>query len=223
MDSDTEISLSGANVFLQLDTPTANLYTLNLTADSLDASLTGSNTGLIVQASQDLHIQDLNSDGSSLNISDGYAWIDVAGAISLDGTISINDSNADGTENGWMYIGYQGNAGFGVNAPLQMIIDGSLESGTPSALNIPGSQLLVRQTGAASNANTLQFTDADVRIIGGNAVFDIANENTDPTGYGTIALSANSGITASNSGVESVFTQPDFTSLQLAGSVNIAS
>jgi filamentous hemagglutinin family protein len=221
MDSDTEISLAAANVLLQLDGPTASLYTLNLAADSLDASLTGSNTGLIVQASQDLQIQDLNSDGSSLNITDGYAWIDVAGAISLDGTISISDSNADGTENGWMYIGYQGNAGFGVNGPLQMTIDGSLESGTPNALNMAGSQLLVRQTGVANNANILQFTDADIRVIGGDAVFDIANENADPTGFGTIAMSANSGITASNTAAESIFIQLDFTSLQLDGTLNI--
>jgi filamentous hemagglutinin family protein len=223
MDSDTQINLSAANVLLQLNAPTASLYTLNLTADSLDASLAGSNTGLIVQASQDLQIQDLNSDGSSLNISDGYAWIDVAGAVSLDDTISINDSNVDGIENGWMYIGYQGNAAFGVNSPLQMTIDGSLESGTPSALNITGSQLLVRQTGAANNANTLQFTDADIRVIGGDAVFDIANKNTDPTGFGIIAMSANSGITASNTAAESIFTQLDYTSLQLDGSLNVGS
>jgi hypothetical protein len=104
-----------------------------------------------------------------------------------------------------------------------MTIDGSLESGTPSALNIAGSQLLVRQTGAANNANTLQFTDADIRVIGGDAVFDIANENVDPTGFGTIAMSANSGITASNTAVESIFTQLDYTNLQLDGSLNVGS
>jgi filamentous hemagglutinin family protein len=223
MDSDRQINLSAANVLLQLNTPTASLYTLNLTADSLDVSLTGSNAGLIVQASQDLQIRDLNSDGSSLNISDGYAWIDVAGAISLDDTISISDSNVDGIENGWMYIGYQGTAVFGGNGPLQMTIDGSLEAGTPSALNISGSQLLVRQTGAANNANTLQFTDTNIRVIGGDAVFDIANENTNPAGFGTIVMSANSEITASNAAAESIFIQLDYTNLQLDGSLHVGS
>ena len=222
MDSDNEISLSGANVFLQLDAPTSNLYTLNLTADKFDATLTGSNNGLVVNASQDLFIQDLNSDGNSLYISDGYAWIDVAGSVSLDNTISIIDSNVDGTENGWMYLGYEGSAQLGMNGGLTMQIDGSLEAGTPGALDVANSQLIIRQTGASNISNTLQLDDANITVTGGDAIFDITNNTGNVTGYGDIQTSTNTAITVLNAAGDTPLTQPTYDGLSINGSLNVA-
>jgi filamentous hemagglutinin family protein len=222
MDSDNEISLSGANVFLQLDAPTANLYTLNLAADKFDATLTGSNNGLVVNASQDLFIQDLNSDGNSLNISDGYAWIDVAGSVSIDNTVSIIDSNVDGTENGWLYLGYEGSAQLGMNGGLTMQIDGSLEAGTPGALDVANSQLIIRQTGASNTSNTLQLDDANITVTGGDAIFDITNNTGNVTGYGDIQTSTNTAITVLNAAGDTPLTQPTYDGLSINGSLNVA-
>lgn len=222
--SDSDFILQNLNsTDILLNTNSSNqMLSLSGTFTRLDASLTGNNSGLLVQSSQNLQLLDLNADGNSLLINDGYAWIDVAGSVSLDGNMRIEDNTVDGQENGWMYLGYEGSAQFGMNGGLALQIDGSLESGTPGSLNVADSQLIVRQTGASSNSNTLEFDDADILVIGGNMVFDITNETGNASGNGTIQTSNNTRLSALNNSGDSNLSQPSYEGLTLNGDLSIA-
>jgi len=222
--SDSDFILQNLNsTDLLLSSNSSNqLLSLGGTFTRLDATLTGSNSGLLVQSSQNLQLLDLNSDGNSLQINDGYAWIDVAGNVTMDGNMRIEDNTVDGQENGWMYLGYEGSAQFGMNGGLTLQLDGSLESGTPSSLNVADSQLIVRQTGASSNSNTLEFDDADILVIGGDMVFDITNESGDASGNGTIQTSNNTTLSAINNSGDSNLSQPSYSGLTLDGNLSIA-
>ncbi len=221
--SDGDFNLQNINTPELLISSAMSDKTLELSGNfsTLDLELSGNNASLFLQHGQALSIQDLNSDGSSLNIHDGYAWLEVAGNVSLTDSISVLDSNNNGNEHGWMYLAYEGSAQFGVGGSLQITVDGSLEAGTPSLLDVAGSQLLVRQTGPASDANGLQFNNTIIQVIGGDAVFDIANESSNPAAYGQITMAANSTITALNASGDSE-SEITYADLQLDGSLNVA-
>lgn len=224
-------SISDSDFILQNLNSEDLLFSSNVTGETtslsgtftrLDASLTGTNNGLFVQTSQDLQLLDLNADGDSLQINDGFAWLDVAGNVTLDGNIRIEDNTVDGQENGWMYLGYEGSAQFGMNGGLTLQIDGSLENGTPDALNEENSQLLVRQTGPGNNNNALGFDDANIVVIGGDIVFDITNESGDAAGYGTIQTTSNTNMSALNSVSDTDLSALSYDGLTLQGNVNVA-
>jgi hypothetical protein len=105
-----------------------------------------------------------------------------------------------------------------------MLIDGSLEAGTPSAaiMNVTDSQLILRQTGPNNSSNVLELDDADLTITGGNAVFDIANNTGDPTGFGSIVDTSNTMIKVLNTASDTSLSQPSYDGLPLNGSLNVA-
>lgn len=221
-DSDNEINVTADTLYIEYLAPTSTLYTLNVAANALNASMNGDNASLRIQSAQGLSIEDLNGDGASLSVNDGYAWLEIAGDISLSDTISVVDRNVDGNELGWMYVSYQGSASFGENGSLDMTIDGSLESGTPSELNVTGSQLLVRQTGGQNASNLLSFNGSEIDVIGGDAVFDIANDTNNISGFGDITMSSDSRITASNVSTDSTYSAITYVDGAILGTLNVA-
>ncbi len=183
-DGDSDLTLNAASVFFD-STQAGASFILNTNATQVDVRLTGSQSNMRINASSNLQLVDLNSDGDSLIVADGYAWVDTEGALTVTNSISVTDAQNDGQVGGWLYLGYQGQA----NIDAAIVADGSLELSSSLINPYASAQVVVRQEGALQAGNVLQISAAaSVNAIGGDVVLDITNDSGDFIGAGSLAI-----------------------------------
>ncbi len=176
-------------------------------ADAIDMTLSGSRSHLRVIGHNTAHeIRDLNADGMSLNVHDGYAHLTFNGSINLLDQIRVQDQNQDNVEGGWMYLGYRQQAIFGGGGALNIRVDGSQEAGFSQDIGFDNAQFAVQQIGTVSNTNALTFGGGStlIEVLGGDMVIDITNGSGNINNAGAVSILSPTTIRIANQSGDAV-------------------
>ncbi len=204
-DGDQFLGLNSSYLIFDSAQSDAN-YRINSNASQLDIRVSGLHSNIRLTSGGDLNISDLNGDGSSLYVADGYSWIDAKGALTVNGQVTALDAANDGVVGGWLYFGYEGNASVGALSVTNISANGSIESAVNSLMPVTNAQIMFRQEGAAHVNNQLLIGGAATTIntIGGDVVLDIGAGTSNIAAAGSINLESSAVILARNTATDPV-------------------
>jgi len=197
-DGDSTLTFNSDALYFNSSEPGLN-YVINTSASEVDVALTGLGSNLRLNASTNLQVRDLSGDGISLSVSDGYAWIDTTGTLTVSDTLNVSDAVNDGLVGGWLYLGYTGSASIGLASAASITANGTVESAVSGLNPYADAQVVIRQQGALNAGNSLQLGGlANISAIGGDVVLDITNNSGDFASAGELVVDTGAQVTAQN-------------------------
>ncbi len=204
-DGDQYLGLNSSHLIFDSAQSDAN-YRIDTNASQVDLSISGLRSHVRLTSDGDLSIGDLNGDGSSLYVADGYGWVDASGVLAVNGQVTAQDTVNDGSVGGWLYFGYEGSVSVGAVAATNISANGSIESGVNTLMPVANTQIMFRQKGAADVNNQLHIGGVATIIdaIGGDVVLDISDGAPNTATAGTISLESSALIMARNTATDPV-------------------
>ncbi|AFU98401.1 filamentous hemagglutinin N-terminal domain-containing protein [Simiduia agarivorans] len=198
-DSDRQLTLNGANLFLDLSAPGGNLA---IASNAAQADLNFANHQLTLDTTPAgaLALNDLDSDGFAAQISNGSLRINLLqNDLFINSDMQATDTVADGTRHGKLGIFLSGGnltLANGVTLAALNNVENSIGGGWDN----DQTALLIRQLDQTDTSYTWTIgTNALLEAQGGDLVLDNYNDAALNTGVRTITLNTGSSLRSYNS------------------------
>ncbi|MCP5325211.1 MAG: hypothetical protein H7A09_02650 [Oceanospirillaceae bacterium] len=192
----TDLSVSSAD-FLLVDSGNNQTRSITSDAQNNDVTFSGSNNALTLNLAANGHLADLNSDNLAINITDGHATLNFAGAGFIDSALNIADDGNDGNRHGWLNIVYGG--ALDINADIDVLSTFETSTtGLPKDASNSYAGLLVLENQGSGTLTLAAGTQ--LSSTGGDIVLDILGTEGN---YSAMVMGSGSAINALNTPADS--------------------